>query len=173
MIKPIDAVQFNRGFTLIELIYVLAIFAIMSAIAIPSYQSYTRGAVMATAQQEMQLIAAQLERHKARNFTYKGFNANYLYTGLGNFNSTDQTLKLPKDASASDVKYTLQIVDGSSSNPALNANSALGQSWAIRAVGVDSEYKSLLLTSTGLRCKNTSSSLVSYTGCGSTGSESW
>ena len=61
-----------KGFTLIELMIVLVIVAIFAAIAIPSYQEYARRADVSMVQQEMQKIAEQLERHKSKNFTYRG-----------------------------------------------------------------------------------------------------
>lgn len=67
-----------RGFTLIELMIVVVIIAIFAAIAIPSYQQYVMRANTSMAQQEMQKIAEQLERHKAKNFTYRGFDPNYI-----------------------------------------------------------------------------------------------
>lgn len=63
----------QRGFTLIELMIVVVIVAIFAAIAIPSYQAYTRKAIAAKAQQEIQLLAEQLERHKGKNFSYLKF----------------------------------------------------------------------------------------------------
>ena len=59
----------QRGFTLIELMIVVVIVAIFAAIAIPSYQAYTRKAIAATAQQDIQLLEEQLERHKGKNFS--------------------------------------------------------------------------------------------------------
>ena len=49
------------GFTLIELMMVLAMIAIFMALAIPSYQEYVRRADASMVQQEMQKIAEQLE----------------------------------------------------------------------------------------------------------------
>jgi len=69
----------QQGFTLIELMAVVVIVAIFAAIAIPSYQAYTRKAIAAQAQQEIQRLAEQLERHKGKNFSYLNFDPSYLY----------------------------------------------------------------------------------------------
>jgi type IV pilus assembly protein PilE len=69
----------QQGFTLIELMVVLTIITIFAVIAIPSYQVYTRRAIAGTAQQEMQRLADQLERHKGKNFSYLGFDPSYMY----------------------------------------------------------------------------------------------
>lgn len=180
----------KNGFTLVELMVVVVIVAIFAAIAIPSYQAYIRKANLANAQQEMQRIAEQLSRHKARNFSYKGFDASYLYkdtSGIlnSNFNVTKQEIKLPLDSST--TKYTLTIMgfstdekdeknpdDDVTTTSLLTSTSAsnLGQAWAIKAVSGDSQNYNLLLTSNGIKCKN-KASFSSYIDCGETGSEDW
>ena len=72
-----------NGFTLIELMLVLVLIAIFMVIAIPSYQEYVRRADASVVQQEMQKIAEQLARHKAKNFTYRGFDPAYIYGATG------------------------------------------------------------------------------------------
>ena len=113
----------NRGFTLIELMVVVVVIAVLAAIAIPSYQVYIQKRDLAVAKQEALRIAAELEKFKAKNFSYKGFDPSYLYT----YNSTDSDgnpvtgsyynkangqLLLPIGSTASSAKYTLTLVDG-------------------------------------------------------------
>ena len=144
--------RFHRvsGFTLIELMVVLIIIAIIAAIAIPSYQAYARRAVAAQAQQEIQRIASLLERHKARNFSYKGFSM-----------------------SAQSVQtYTFDLKDGADTSKLLSATDASGRSWALKATTSNAQNYNFLMTSTGIRCKNTTAANVSYTSCG-VGSEAW
>ncbi len=188
--------SFQYGFSLIELMVVIAIVAIFAAIAIPSYQMYVRKADVASAQQEMQRIAEQLSRHKARNFSYKGFDGSYLYKNNAgtlnpNFDSTKQELKMPIDSSTS--KYTLKIMGTSTdekgdTNPNNDetketlltdkSTTNLGQSWSIKAesntITNPSNYD-LLITSTGIRCMNKNKAKVTYQTCGTKdeGSEQW
>ena len=68
----------THGFTLIELMITVVVVAIIAAIAVPSYQQYIERKDLAIARQEALRIAAELERFKNKNFSYKGFNATYI-----------------------------------------------------------------------------------------------
>lgn len=61
----------NQGFTLIELMIVVAIIAILAAIAYPSYQQYVVRANKSAAQQYMMQIANKQEQYllDARSYT--------------------------------------------------------------------------------------------------------
>lgn len=146
----------QNGFTLLELMVVVVIVAIFAAIAIPSYQSYMRRNNEGQAIQEMQRISVLLERHKARNFTYKLFS-------LDGTNQSTNTVTLQNG-------YTVQVVDGSGKS--LSSDDSSGQTWAIRAQTTDPQNFTLLLTSQGLRCKNQAASNVTFNTCG-TGTQGW
>lgn len=125
----------QQGFTLIELMVVVVIVAIFAAIAIPSYQAYTRKAIAAQAQQEIQRLAEQLERHKGKNFSYLNFDPSYLYKDVSStvrgYDAAAAVLTLPLDAAGSDIQYRIYIRDGSAPAQLLTDSSALGQRWAI------------------------------------------
>ena len=166
-----------KGFTLFELMFVLVIIAIFTAIAIPSYQEYARRADVSMAQQEMQKIAEQLERHKSRNFTYRGFDPNYIY-GIA-AGTPLNSVTLPRGATSSDIKYTITIRDAEDPTKLLTDASVppviRARAWVMKAEGSDTRNYDLLMTSAGLRCKNKTKSLVTYTDCGSVtaGREEW
>lgn len=60
----------NRGFTLIELVIVMAIVAILAAIAYPSYQNYLMRSRRADGREMLQRIAAAQERFYTNRNTY-------------------------------------------------------------------------------------------------------
>jgi type IV pilus assembly protein PilE len=143
----------KNGFTLIELMVVVVIVAIFVAIAIPSYQAYIRRAETSNAQQELKRIATLLERHKARNFSYKGFDL------------SAQTLSTPRT-------YSFDLKDGADTTKLLNATGASGRTWVLKATTTDTKNYNYLLTSSGIRCRNLTAANITYTGCG-TGGEAW
>lgn len=162
----------NQGFTLIELMIVVVIVSILAAIAFPQYQSYSRRGFEGQAKQEMLKIADQLERHRNKNFTYRGFEPSFMYDEARPM--TEVTL--PRGKTGTSIKYTLTIRDLNDTTNLLTAvDDDGGRGWSIRAVANDELSYNLLLTSTGIRCKNTSATLVTYTSCGneSTGSKPW
>ena len=172
----------NFGFTLIELMIVVVIIAILAAIAIPSYRQYLERKDLAVARQEALRLAGELERFKSKNFSYKGFDATFLYGYLGtdsDGNSTSESyydkatgkLSLPLGASGSDAKYISTLVDGGTGHKPLtieknsegvettDSGSVNGLSWAISVErakdGTEPKQPrnyDLLLTNTGIRC---------------------
>lgn len=146
--------SYNKlGFSLIELMVVIVIVAIFATIAIPSYQTYIRKASMNQAQQEMQHLATLLDKHKAKNFTYRGFDIS--------------TINLPVNAIDENVRYTLIVRDGDNSDLTLDENEATGHHWVIQGQSTDINNYTLLLTSHGVQCKNKIATQVDFISCGS------
>ncbi len=63
----------SRGFTLIELMIVVAVIAILAAIAYPSYQEYVRKARRAQAKADIVEYMQLAERYHTVNNSYVGF----------------------------------------------------------------------------------------------------
>lgn len=89
----------EKGFTLIELMIVVAVIAILAAIAYPSYQEYVKRSRRLEGQSLLNEAAARQERWRAQNGTYMTSNA-----------PTDiAKLKLPYGAQSEHGYYTLSI----------------------------------------------------------------
>jgi type IV pilus assembly protein PilE len=70
-----------RGFTLIELMIVVAVIAILAAIAYPSYQDAVRKSRRGQAKADLVELAQRAERFHTVNNTYAGFWATVQATG--------------------------------------------------------------------------------------------
>jgi len=65
-------ILFAKGYTLIELMVVVAIIGIVGSIAYPSYQSYACDTYKAQAVADLRICAQQMERYYSNGFTYTG-----------------------------------------------------------------------------------------------------
>ncbi|MDP5031478.1 MAG: type IV pilin protein [Paraglaciecola sp.] len=61
----------SAGFTLVELMIVVAIVGIISMLAYPSYQGFIKSSNRSAAQADLMSLAAAMERHKAASYSYK------------------------------------------------------------------------------------------------------
>ena len=74
----------KRGFSLVELMVVVAIVGILTVIAYPSYQGFIKNSNRSAAQADLMSLGAAMERHKAASYSYKGAAQSSADTGKPN-----------------------------------------------------------------------------------------
>ena len=134
----------QNGFTLIELMIVVALIGILAAIAYPSYQRYVIKTKRTDMMVEMQNIASQIESRKLAQGRYRQVE---VADFKGNF---------PR-ASTGDALYTIAlsptVVDSSDGKEKLTSGN-----WEIRATPIAGRQMAtdgrLMLNAQGLKCRD-------------------
>lgn len=104
--------MFNRhhkGFTLIELMIVVAVAAVLAAIAIPAYQDYVTRAKRADAKDALLAVQLAEEKWRANNTTYTALMSNLGYPGDTAQDSADDHYKVTV-TNATGTTYTITAV---------------------------------------------------------------
>lgn len=107
------ALERTRGFSLIELMIVVAIVAILAAIGVPAYTAQINKAYRADAQSALMQLASAMERFRTVNNTYCS-GATCPHTGgvpLANFFESQAPL-----GAGGDKYYNLQIATANNGN---------------------------------------------------------
>ena len=142
----------QTGFTLIELMIVVAIIGILAAIAYPSYQGYVERTNRADMMVEMQQIASRIESNK---INYKRYDRIPLSAVLSGTPAADGSVNFPVNGNA---LYTVTVTPN-------NMTTLTDREWEIEAAPITGTRMatdgSLTLDSTGKKCRDT------YCGSGS------
>ena len=94
------------GFTLIEILIVVIIVAILSAIAYPSYLRHVQRSLESEAQGQIMALAGALEAHRAKNFSYAGASISNLAPQL----DENEHYKSDLTLSNGDQSYTITAI---------------------------------------------------------------
>jgi type IV pilus assembly protein PilE len=99
--------RINKGFTLIELMIVVAILGILSAIAYPSYTSYVKRANRADAIDSLLALAGRMEELYMNTDSYATATVNAAGTGTVGSSETSEGLYTLSIPSATAFAYKL------------------------------------------------------------------
>ncbi len=164
----LQAKHYGRGFTLLELMLVLAVVAVLASFALPAYDRYiARGATDAA---KAQLLDTQrlLEVFKQKNVTYAGFDFTLYYTSG---NRTAATLNVPLNKPDANRQYKITLGDAASGASLLLADSVSAPGWRMVAEP-NKSIKTLInapyifVDSAGMRCTTTDTLTIASTDCG-------
>lgn len=149
----------QKGFTLIELMIVVAVIAILASIAYPSYKEYVRRTKRVDMQGTLLDIATKIQRYKIANFKVIGATANDM--GIATSYPTQGT-----------ALYTVSLSPVSGTPAALTT-----QAWRLTATPITGSAQQgdghLVLNYRGERCWTKGTDINSGTACVPSATTNW
>nr|WP_298809029.1 type IV pilin protein [uncultured Psychrobacter sp.] len=143
----------QTGFTLIELMIVVAIIGVLVAIAYPSYQGYVERTNRADMMSEMQQIASRIESSKVNYKRYDRIPLSSIFSGTP---ATNGSVSFPSSGTA---LYTVTAGTGTwgEADWTTSTGTLAGRDWTIIAIPVTGRRMandgSLTLDDQGIKCR--------------------
>ncbi len=170
----------NKGFTLVELMIVVVIIAIFTAIAVATYRHYIMKNAESKVQARLHELTIELESYKSTRLNYKGFAPKKVSADGSSvsydYDADNKIIYLPKGSDANSYQYQITLVDGATGDSLETATSST--SWKMYAdpntdntnlVGAE-HY---LVLSNGERCKDEVNPFSQEKATSCTGKTSW
>lgn len=145
----------QKGFTLIELMVVIALIGILIGIAVPGYRSYIERTDRAQTMSDLEDAAQAMERFRTVRFTFAGATP-------GSASTDTIPSQSPRGGTA---KYTISFIDTDASTPANDA----GPTFVIMAKRTDG-MEVFGIDNQGRRCYKKGSGLTT---CSFTADQKW
>lgn len=144
--------NYSLGFTLIEMMIVVAMVAIMAAIAIPSYRHYIIKSKESAAKQKIQLLATELSNWQGKALSYRGFHPKNDYVP----SSGDLLVYIPESSNSTNYDYAITVLD-EVKGVSLTNSAADGRGWRMiarpRSGSMVESADQFVLDSTGGQCR--------------------
>lgn len=142
--------QKNKGFTLIELMIVIAIIGILATIAYPSYQNYTMRARRSDAKAALVALQLAQEKYRANCAVYASGIGAARTCVAGSTTAGDHNLV--GSGTSTDGYYTISITAPTAAAPSGTAYSLTATATGVQAA--DTDCATLSINQDGLKTSN-------------------
>jgi len=106
MLIKLNKMKDQKGFTLIELMIVIAIIGILAAIAIPQFGAYRRRGYNSSVQADLKNLSTCEEAYFTDEYTYTATMANVTGAAYGNYKTSDGVVISISAANSTDFTAT-------------------------------------------------------------------